>query len=246
MNSKSISVTVGSSVAFQPVFQVADSYGNLLSGETLTLSLFRTNSSCNDPYSSSIATGITAATNNSGFANFNGFAVAVAGDFYLRASIGTLYSACSDSIFNLTATSAAISSLSFTSLFGAVETAGALFTATPTLTAYDSFGNPAVGQIVSLRPFIDSSCMSLSSLSLNNAVSKVDAAGIVTFPNISYLAKETIYLGALTNGIFRFLMELPNFLILPFRFFNCLLFNSYYGSGIIIAGILLDQKPFFE
>ena len=191
------SVVAGNNFATSAL-QLTDAYGNLISGTTITLTLYDDSACLNS--NAATVTGNTQST-SSGIATFSTFQTTLQGVYFVKGSTGSVYSACSGANGGITVLAAALDSISFIQQPAGSVAAGLSFTTQPIIQAVDQYGNVLNAQTVTLTPFLDGSCSSAGSSSLGNGVTSTSISGNAAFINLYYTSAETIYLKA-TSGNF--------------------------------------------
>jgi hypothetical protein len=194
----SSTATAGTAFATQPVVQVQDAGGNLVSSATssITLAAF-TDSGCTVG-----ATGTLGATTNplsasSGVATFANVSFTKAGTIYLKASTsGGLTAACSSAI-SVSAGSA--SKLAFSTQPSATATASTNFATQPVVSVTDTYGNvvSSATDSITLGAYSNATCTSGAGGSLSATTNPLSAvSGVATFAGVRYSGSGTIYLKA--------------------------------------------------
>ncbi len=194
--------TAGSALGTSPSVQVADTYGNPVTGTnpSITLAAF-TDSGCTIS-----ASGIFSATSNpvtatSGVASFSSVSYTRAQTVYLRASASGLTSACSNAVV---ISPAAASALVFSAEPPSSATAGAPFASAPEVSVHDAYGNVVTSSSnsVTLAAFTDASCTSAATGTLGATSNPLSASsGVAAFSAVTYNQTGTIYLRAQATGL---------------------------------------------
>src|SRR5690606_4699548 len=127
----------------QPEIQILDIFGDPVPGATdaVTLEAF-TDAGCTTPASGTLSAGTNPLTAAGGVAAFNGVSYTKAETIYLRASSGTLTSACSGP-FAIGA--GAATTFAFSTQPPATASSNVNFSTLPVVTFYDAHGNVATG-----------------------------------------------------------------------------------------------------
>ena len=169
--------TAGTAFSTQPAVTVYDTYNNVVTGssDVITLAAYTT-SDC----SSTAGTGTLNSNTQSaasGVATFSGTNYTTNHTIYLKASTGTLTTAC-------TATSIAVSvaaenKVLFTTTPGTTATAGTAFTTQPVVKIYDTYNNLVSGSsdIITLAAYTTSDCSTTAGTGTLNSNTQAAAAG---------------------------------------------------------------------
>lgn len=193
--------TAGTALAVQPQVEIQD-IGNarlLIANDPITITAF-TNAGC-----TVAATGNLAMTSNptsavSGLATFANLSYDRAETIYLRATSGTITSACSNAI---TITAAAANRLAFTTQPSSIGTINTNLATQPVVQVQDSFGNPITGatDMITLAAFTNAACSAASGGALSATTNPLAAiAGSATFGGVRHNTVETIYIRA-SSGV---------------------------------------------
>jgi alpha-tubulin suppressor-like RCC1 family protein len=194
----------GTALGTQPVVNVEDTSGNLVSSATnaITLAAF-TDSSC-----TAAATGTFAATTNplnasSGSATFGGTTYTGAtGTIYIRASASGLTSACSSAIV---VSAGSASKLIYSTEPSATENSGTALGTQPILKVEDASGNlvSSATNAITLAAFTDVGCTTPASGTFAATTNPLNASsGTATFGGVTYTGVDgTIYIGASASGL---------------------------------------------
>ena len=203
------SSTAGAGVTFssQPVIEIEDAKGNIVTSATNTVTLAAyTNSTCTTP-----ASGTFTITNNglaasSGVASFAGvnYGVTLTGPsttIYIGASSSGLTSACSNAI---TITPGNPSKLIFSTEPSASGTAGIALSTQPGITIEDTYGNvvTSASNAVTLAAYTDSACTSAGTGTFSATTNPLTpTSGVATFAGVNYTKSGTFYIGASASGL---------------------------------------------
>ena len=197
---------VGNSFTTNPWVEVQDVTGARVSTATdsITLAAY-TDSSC----ATAVGTPANLTTSSAnplaasgGLASFTGTGYAAAATIYLKATSGSLLSACSNAI-NVSAATPTL--LAFTTQPSSTATVGTNFSVQPRVEVRDAAGGRVTNatNTISLLAFTDASCATAAVGSLT-AADVAASAGVSVFANVKYGKSETIYLkassGALTTA----------------------------------------------
>ena len=159
--------TAGVAFAAQPAVTVKDAGGNLVSGDSVVLSV------TGNPSVGLSCTSTAVTSNASGVATFAGCKITKAGSYTLTATDGAATVASS----TVTINPAAVSTATFSIQPSSTTTAGVSFTTQPAVTVTDAFGNARSGDSVVLsvtgNPVVGFSC--------TNTTVTTDATGKATF-----------------------------------------------------------------
>lgn len=193
-------VTTGTPFTTQPVVTLHDTYGDAISGATITLTAWTT-SDCSTTVGSGTLTNPTATTNASGNATFTNTSYSTAQTIYLKASGGGI-SVCSGLGNTVTVTTSGVASISFTTEPAGAVAAGSAFTTQPVVTVLNGSSNPVNGATVTLTAYTDSGCATtLGSGTISNSTAISNGAGVATFTTASYDKAQTIYILATSGGV---------------------------------------------
>ena len=193
----------GSVFSTQPVVEVEDSGGNLISSasNSITLGAF-SNSNCTTSIS-----GLTETTNplsaSSGKAAFTGVTYSgPTGTIYIGATASGLVKACSSAI---TIDSGPAYQLVFSTAPSTAVNSGQTFGIQPIVAVEDSGGNldSSATNSITLGAYTDSNCTTLASGNLSATTNPVSASsGHANFAGVTYIGKTgTIYIGATSTGL---------------------------------------------
>jgi hypothetical protein len=195
--------TAGVVLAQQPVVQVFDTYANLVStsSTSITLAPF-TDSACTTTPSSGV---FSAATNplaaSAGASTFSGVKHFKTEMMYIRASASGLTSVCSTGV-QINPNSP--SKLSYLTQPSSSATAGAAFAQQPAVQVLDAYDNLATQSTdnVSIAAYTDSTCGSGATGTLSATANPVLASsGVSTFAGTRYTKAERIYLRAVSGAL---------------------------------------------
>jgi hypothetical protein len=199
------SVVAGNAFGVQPVLLLTDVYGDVVSGKTVTLSLY-TDASCST-LSPATTSGSSVVTDSNGLATFTLFKTTVAGTYYVKASGDGVYSSCSGGSGALTVTAAAAYTIAFSTYAAGTVAVGSYFTTQPVVRIVDAYGNGINAATVTLTAFTNHNCSAASAGTgdLRNAVVSTNTLGVGTFTSLYYDAVEQIYIKAV-SGIYPLLL----------------------------------------
>ncbi|MCA2958819.1 MAG: hypothetical protein IOD12_01110, partial [Silvanigrellales bacterium] len=197
----SSSASAGQAFAAQPVVQVQDAQGNVVSGAGDSVSLLvYSDAACS--VSASSAT-LTASSNpvlaSNGTATFVGVGYGVVGTFYLKAVSGSLTGECSNAV-NVSAGNA--TRLTFSTQPHATGTAGTALATQPVVQTQDSGGNlVSSSAVVQLTAYSDSGCSTPATGNLNANTNPLTASsGVATFAGTRYSKAGTVHFKATATG----------------------------------------------
>jgi hypothetical protein len=178
-------VTAGRNFSSQPVLVLRDPFGNAIKNETITLSLY-SDHTCStlalDPAKQ--VNGSIATTNTTGAAVFSGFSTAVAGTYYVKASMRGISSSCSGAGGALTVTSDAPQSFLFEEQPEGTVQAGLAFPTQAVIKVLDQYSNPVSGVVVTLQPLeFSADCSAGTALNgtLGGRIVSTGLNGLATF-----------------------------------------------------------------
>jgi urease accessory protein UreF len=200
----SSTATATLSFATQPVVQIQDLNGNLVTSASNTVSLaLYTDATCSTAYTgaalSATANPLAAA---GGVAAFSGIGDSVVGTMYLGASSSGFTLACSN---GFTVVAGAAYKLAFSTEPSSTAYAATAFSTQPVVQIEDFEGNPvtAGNYSVGLTFYLDSTCSTVvpSGSMTISANPTTSTAGIATFSNLGFSIAETIYVGATASGL---------------------------------------------
>jgi alpha-tubulin suppressor-like RCC1 family protein len=199
----SASENSGTALGTQPVIQIQDSSGTLVTttSNAITLAAF-TDVGCTTPASGTFAATTNPLNASSGTATFGGVTyTGVDGTIYIGATASGLTSACSSAIV-ISAGSA--SKLIFTTEPSASESSGTALSTQPVVQVEDSSGNfvSSATNPITLAAYTDSGCTAAAAGTFAVTTNPLNASsGTATFSGVTYTGSGTIYIKASTSGL---------------------------------------------
>jgi hypothetical protein len=195
----STTATAGSDFATQPVVEVRDAQGNVVTGSSATIALTAyTDSACTTTAATGTLNGGSVAA-SSGVATFTSVDYSKAETIYLKASTGALTTDCSTAI---AVSPSAASVLVYTTEPSTTATAATDFATQPVVEVRDAQGNLTTSTAtITLTAYTDSACTTTAATGTLNSGSKAAVAGVATFTGVDYSKAETIYLKASTGAL---------------------------------------------
>lgn len=197
----SASTAAGTNFATQPVVEVRDAYGNVVtsSSASITLGIYTDNTCATADTGGTLS--VTSGSATSGVWTLSGLNYTKTGTKYLKATSGALTAGCSGS-FAITAGTA--TQVVFTTAPSASTNAGTNFATQPVATIQDANGNTVTGSTatVTFSVYTDSSCSTADTGgTLNGTSSGAATAGVFTGVNMNYTKSGTKYMKAASTGL---------------------------------------------
>ncbi|MBT3983705.1 MAG: hypothetical protein HOE90_20280, partial [Bacteriovoracaceae bacterium] len=191
--------TAGADLSTQPIFDIEDTYNNLVDTATDNVTI----AAYTDVGCTSAAGGTLNATANpkaasAGVATFASVDYDTSETIYLKATAGGMTAVCTGSI---AVDPAAASQVVFTTEPAGTGTAGSNLSTQPIVEIRDPFDNVVSStNTVTLTAYTDSGCTSASGGTFNGGT-KAAVAGVATFTAVNHEKDETIYLKASEGGL---------------------------------------------
>jgi hypothetical protein len=191
----------GTALATQPVVQIEDQYGNLISSATnaITISLF-TGAGCVIPVSPSVSGASQSAANGIGI--FTGYTIDTNGSYYYEASAGSLSAtSCSLSPIVVSGSTGTATKLAWGTNPSLAGTPGTALTAQPIVQVTDAYGNVVSGatNTITMSLFTAAGCGTPVGPSVASST-KAAVSGTATFSGYAIDATGTYYYEA-TSGL---------------------------------------------
>jgi hypothetical protein len=185
--------TAGVNLASQPVVQAQDNGGNVDPAYVTNVTIAAySDSGCLTSVAGTL-TGNSAST-AAGISNFAGVSFTKSGPLYLKATSGSLTSACS-TLSSIVPNS--VNSLSYSTVPSSTATAGAALTTQPQVSALDSYSNVVTtyASTITLGSYTDVGCLTANVGTLTGA-SVAASSGVSTFATVSFDKSGPLYLKA--------------------------------------------------
>ncbi len=199
------SASAGAGIVFgtQPVVQIEDASGNVVTtaNSTVTLAAY-TNAACTTPAPGTFTVSNNSLSATSGVATFAGVNYGgTTTTIYIGASSAGLTSACSNAI---TITPGSPKKLVFSTQPSTSGTAGVAFSTQPGVTVEDAYGNvvTSAANAVTLAAYTDSACTTAGTGTFSASTNPLTpTSGVATFWGVNYTKSGTFYIGASSSGL---------------------------------------------
>ena len=195
----STTALAGAALVTQPIINVVDSNGNVTANsDTVTIALY-SDSTCTTPAGG--LSGTVAIAASTGVVTYAGLYITASGTFFLKATSGSLTSACS-STPGIAVAAGVPDHLGFAGSLPTSGSAGTNLSPQPVVTIYDQYNNVLnASSAITLSLYTDSTCSTSNAGISGNSTPVNASSGVATFSGIKITKAGTVYLGASGGGL---------------------------------------------